>query len=338
MKVIIAVLLMAAALPAFAADAAGSGDNRARSAGQRLIGQPGPAAALTTIDGERIDLVKYYGKQPVYLKFWATWCVPCREQMPAFEKAYQQHKGRIAVVAVNAGFSDKEPAVRAYREQFGIHMPVAIDDGSLAGQLNLRVTPQHVVIGRDGRIVHVGHLHDKALDDALDKVANDASAPSALPLAPTVAERKVLKPGDAVGLLSVMTVDGKTYAFKPGKPRALVFFSPWCESYLRDSRPAVAQACGRVREESTRLAKAKGVEWLGVASPIWASDKEVAEYGASKKPGMPLALDKSGEVFGAFSVRDIPSVVLIDAQGKVSRVLGPDERDLAQAVHALGVR
>jgi len=335
MKALIVSLLLAAALPAFAADVSGSGNDRARSAGQRLIGQPGPTATLTTIDGERIELARYYGKQPVYLKFWATWCVPCREQMPAFEKAYQQYKGKIAVVAVNAGFSDKEPDVRAYREKFGIHMPIVIDDGSLAGQLNLRVTPQHVVIGRDGRIVHIGHLHDKALEDALAKVANDDSAPSALPLAPAVASQASLKLGDAVSVLSATTIDGKDYAFKPGKPRALVFFSPWCESYLRDSRPAVAQACARVREQSTKLAKAPGVEWLGVAAPIWASENEVADYSKSKKPGMPLTLDKSGEIFKAFGVRDIPSVVLIDAKGRVARVLGPDDKDLPSAVQTL---
>ena len=83
MKVLFA-LLMLAALPAFAGD---DGASRARGVGQRLLSQPGPAATLTSIDGERIELARYYGKQPVYLKFWATWCVPCREQMPAFEKS-----------------------------------------------------------------------------------------------------------------------------------------------------------------------------------------------------------------------------------------------------------
>jgi len=321
MKVLFA-LLMLAALPAFAGD---DGASRARGVGQRLLSQPGPAATLTSIDGERIELARYYGKQPVYLKFWATWCVPCREQMPGFEKIYQQYKDRIAVVAVNAGFSDKEPEVRAFREKYGIHMPIVIDDGSLAGQLNLRVTPMHVVIGRDGRIVHVGHLDDEALHKALDKAANDKSKPSALALAPAVAGRAALKVGDAV--------DAK--AFKPGKPRALVFFSPWCESYLSETRPAVAQACARVREESARLAKNKGVEWQAIASPIWANEKEVAEYGASRKPGMPVMLDKSGELFRAFGVRDIPSVVLVDARGRVARVLGPDDKDLSQAVQAL---
>src|SRR5690606_7879728 len=56
------------------------GERRARTAGASLIGRPGPVAVLETIDGTKIDLAELYGKKPVYLKFWATWCVPCRQQ------------------------------------------------------------------------------------------------------------------------------------------------------------------------------------------------------------------------------------------------------------------
>src|SRR4051812_47217524 len=65
--------------PAAAAD---PGEQRAIAAGAHTIGRPGPAISLTTIDGDTIDLAALYGARPVYLKFWATWCVPCREQMP----------------------------------------------------------------------------------------------------------------------------------------------------------------------------------------------------------------------------------------------------------------
>ena len=57
--------------------------------------------------------------------------------------------------------------MRDYRRQFNLNMPIAMDDGSLGAALNLRVTPQHVVVGRDGRILYVGHLDDDRLDAAL---------------------------------------------------------------------------------------------------------------------------------------------------------------------------
>jgi thiol-disulfide isomerase/thioredoxin len=54
------------------------GEQRAEAVGHTLIGSPAPRMVLKTIDGETIDLGKLYGKKAVYLKFWATWCVPCR--------------------------------------------------------------------------------------------------------------------------------------------------------------------------------------------------------------------------------------------------------------------
>ena len=106
------VLLAALAGAALADDASGSGKQRAQLAGKALIGQPGPSAALTSIDGQRIDLAALYGKQAVYLKFWATWCKPCNEQAPGFEKLYQQYGKRIAVVSVNTGYSETEAVKR----------------------------------------------------------------------------------------------------------------------------------------------------------------------------------------------------------------------------------
>jgi len=51
--------------------------------------QGAPRLNLETIDGDVIDLGGLYGRKAVYIKFWATWCVPCRQQMPHFEQAYE---------------------------------------------------------------------------------------------------------------------------------------------------------------------------------------------------------------------------------------------------------
>src|SRR5882757_316595 len=159
------------------AQAATSGQQLAESAGRSLIGKPAPRLVVTTIDGETIDLGRLYGKQAVYLKFWATWCVPCREQMPHFERTYETAGTDLAVIAVNTGFNDPIGDVRTYRKQLGIKMPIVIDDGTLGTALNLRVTPQHVVIGRDGRIQYVGHLANDRLDAAIQAARASPATP-----------------------------------------------------------------------------------------------------------------------------------------------------------------
>src|SRR5262249_34243704 len=119
------------------------------------------------------------------------------------------------------------------------------------------------------------------------------------------------------------------------RPRALVFFSPWCESYLAKSRPAASQACRNMREEVNALAPGSNVQWLGVASGLWATSKDLAEY--EKDPGttIPLTLDADGKLFRSFGVRSVPTVILIDAQGRITRRIEPTERDLKQAVASL---
>jgi quercetin dioxygenase-like cupin family protein/peroxiredoxin len=313
-----------------------SGQARAQAAGQPLIGLPGPDIALKTIDGNAIDLAQLYGRKPVYLKFWATWCVPCREQMPGFERDYESLGDRIAFIAVNAGFNDTEAEVRQVQREAGMRMPIVIDDGQLAAALNLRVTPQHVVIGRDGRILSIGHLADERLHQAMNEALLEAPRTASARESPA---RVVFGVGDSPRGLSAVTTTGETFPLvgpsPDAQPRALVFFSPWCESYLAKSRPAASRACRRVREEMNELAPHRDAHWLGIASGLWASAKDLADY--QKEPGttVPLTLDANGRLFRAFGVRDVPTVVLLDAQGRIAAKLGPNDRGLQEALRVL---
>ncbi|TWB47060.1 redoxin domain-containing protein [Nitrospirillum viridazoti] len=348
MRTLLLAGLLMAALATFPANAATdgtpavnaeSGQGRAEAAGSGLLGLPGPAATLTTLEGERIDLGAYYGKKPVYLKFWATWCVPCREQMPGFEADYEALGDRMAIIAVNTGFNDKPATVRDFRQKMGLRMPVAVDDGSLAAALNLRVTPQHVVIGRDGRILYVGHLADDKLHQALQAALAEGGSAAGIATAPGHPQEATYKPGDILPGLTTSITTGQAFPVggpsRDGKPRAVLFFSPWCESYLATSRPAMAAACRQAREVASSLADQGQAHWLGVASGLWASAKDLADYQANPKTpvpsGLPLTLDADGHLFRAFGVREVPSLAIIDAKGRITRILGPEEITLATA-------
>jgi peroxiredoxin len=300
---------------------ASTGQERAQAAGGSLIGQPAPRLVLKTIDGGSLDLGALYGKQAVYLKFWATWCVPCREQMPHFERTFEQASAKLAVIAVDVGFNDSLEDVRSYQRTVGLKMPIVIDDGRLAAALNLRVTPQHVVIGRDGRVLYVGHLVDARLEHALASAVAVPVAPATD--APAARLDAALAVGDRLPQLSVLTVDGKTVPLHDGGhrgPTVLVFLSPWCESYLASSRPERSAACRAVREQVEGLAATGGrTRWLGIASGLWADRADLAQYGAEHKIAIPLVLDESGTLFRRFGVTNVPTLVVVDADGRIVR-------------------
>jgi peroxiredoxin len=299
-----------------------SGQGRAEAAGRGLLGSPAPRLVLKTIDGEVIDLGKLYGKKAVYLKFWETWCTPCRQQMPHFEHTYQTAGPDLAVIAVDTGINDPLEDIQRVRRSAGLTMPIVIDDGRLAQALNLRVTPQHVVIGRDGRIQYIGHLADQRLDSAL--IA--ARSPSAQPTPP---EDKAVHPiaryqvGDRFPDITATTIDGDIFHARDSsekRPTVLVFFSVGCESYLATKRPTVATRCRQVREQVDSLVHGNSeIRWLGVASGVWATEKELQEYRTQNKLAIPLTLDESGTWFRSFGVVNVPTVLIADAQGQIVR-------------------
>jgi peroxiredoxin len=340
-RILSALMLTAAAA---ASHAATSGEDLADAARRSLLGKPAPRLVVKTIDGDTIDLGRLYGRQAVYLKFWATWCVPCRQQMPHFEHAFETAGPDMEVIAVNTGFNDSLDAVRTYRRRLGITMPIVIDDGSLAAAFGLRVTPQHIVIGRDGRILYVGHLADARLDAAL--TAARAEPAAAVSGAEGAAQAAVLPPryqiGDRIPALAPATLDGDRFQFRNAAdsgPLVLVFLSPWCESYLATSRPAASESCRRMREQVSELVGAHGVRWLGIASGLWATPEDLRDYRKQYGVAMPLTLDESGALFRQFGVTEVPTALMIDRQGRIAgKVAAGDTQTrtaLRRAVEAL---
>src|ERR1700743_1447902 len=80
--------------------------------------KPAPALTLKAIDGKTITLSDLYGKRPVYLKLWATYCIPCRVQMPGLRNIFASYGDEMAVIAVNAGVFDDIGKVKPFPQEF----------------------------------------------------------------------------------------------------------------------------------------------------------------------------------------------------------------------------
>ena len=118
---------------------------------QRWTGGPTPSLALPDLDGRSHSLQDYRGKV-VLVNFWATWCEPCRNEMPSMNKLRASLADRpFVVLAVNLA----EPAsrIRRFMEQVPLDFPVLLDrDSAVSKAWRARILPVSFVIGPDGRI------------------------------------------------------------------------------------------------------------------------------------------------------------------------------------------
>jgi thiol-disulfide isomerase/thioredoxin len=113
---------------------------------------PAPALSLNGLDGRPLRLGDLKGKV-VFLNFWATWCVPCRQEMPAMEQLYRGYRGRgLVVVAVN--YQESKEKVQGFLKELGLSFPAVLDrDGAAANIYGVRGIPVSFLLSRDGRIL-----------------------------------------------------------------------------------------------------------------------------------------------------------------------------------------
>lgn len=333
----LATLLLAATLGHPAEDY--GGEDRAAEAGRSLLGQPAPALTLERIDGGVLDLGDVLGTRPVYLKFWASWCKPCREQMPHFQSVQAAHGDDLLVLAVNIGLNESPQAIRETQEAYGLTMPVLVDStGRAAEGFQLAVTPQHVIIDREGIVRHVGHLVTPALEQNLQTAASQAAAstPDDRPApARGLASAGARAPEDDPPGLGLPLLDGSRFelAAHDAGPVVVTFVATWCDWYLADTRPGMAAACTAHQRRVNELARSMrdDVTWIVVAQPLWTNLDQVQKYGQRLDVAVPLGLDVDGLWFRHYRVQDVPTTLVLNGGSEQHRVPG-DGAGLAAAL------
>jgi peroxiredoxin len=133
-----------------------------------LVGARAPEFSAPTLAGPPIRLSELRG-QAVVLNFWATWCEPCRAEMPLLDDRATALAGQ-GLVVLGVNFDEPEEDVRAYRDELGLSFPLVLDPGG-AVQALYRIVgyPTTYFIDAEGiiRAVHLGVLDEALLDDYL---------------------------------------------------------------------------------------------------------------------------------------------------------------------------
>jgi len=135
-----------------------------------LVGRQAPSFTVKLFDGKVIRLEDFRGKV-VFLNFWASWCMPCREEAKTLEAAWQSYKDR-RVVFLGINIQDKEEDAHAFIQEFEItYMNGTDDTGRIAIDYGVWGIPETFFIDGQGRITykHVGGLGLPIITAKLDQ-------------------------------------------------------------------------------------------------------------------------------------------------------------------------
>lgn len=133
-----------------------------------------PDFELTTLTGDVVKLSDYKGKK-VILNFWATWCPPCKEEMPHMEKYYKKNKNlkNVEIIAVNMTTEERLVTVREFINKYELTFPIPLDNkGVVMDAYQILTLPMTYIINTDGTIAHqiMGPLEEKKLEELVNNL------------------------------------------------------------------------------------------------------------------------------------------------------------------------
>ncbi len=142
--------------------------------------QPGflaPDFTLQTLDGELVTLSELRG-QPVLVNMWASWCTPCKYEMPAIQEVYEEYSDQgFIVLAVNLTKKDVLSSVEVFVEEHGLTFPILLDqDGRVEDAYQLRGLPTSFFIDGDGIIQSVvigGPITEEVLRERVEQIMEE---------------------------------------------------------------------------------------------------------------------------------------------------------------------
>ncbi|MEO7966652.1 MAG: TlpA disulfide reductase family protein [Gemmatimonadaceae bacterium] len=145
------------------------------------VGRPAPAYDAVTLDGDKVSLGGLRGKV-VLLNVWATWCMPCRDEIPYLESLYQRHNPKgLEIVGVSVDARGSETAIQDFRRDFKMTYPIWLDpDERVQALYRALGVPASYLIDRDGilRWRHLGAIRsdDPMLTQALVLALNTSAS------------------------------------------------------------------------------------------------------------------------------------------------------------------
>ncbi|GAB3326927.1 hypothetical protein GCM10027451_52300 [Geodermatophilus aquaeductus] len=137
-----------------------------------------PALRLPCLTGGQEVALEDLGGRPVVVNLWASWCAPCREEMPLLQAAYERHGDRVGFLGVDT--EDSRPAAVSLLTDLGVTYAQVVDeDKALMTALAVPGLPVTLAVAADGRVVdrQVGQVSAERLEELVTRLTDDAPTP-----------------------------------------------------------------------------------------------------------------------------------------------------------------
>jgi thiol-disulfide isomerase/thioredoxin len=139
---------------------------------QPYPGNPAPDFQLQTMSGQEIKLSELRGKK-VFLNFWASWCGPCRSEMPDLQEMSRRYDGKVFLLGVNMTNDDTREEAERFILELGLTFPNVLDvQGQVQKDYRVLAFPMSLTVDEQGRIVerHEGYLQKGRMEEMFQKL------------------------------------------------------------------------------------------------------------------------------------------------------------------------
>jgi len=143
------------------------------------VGFRAPDFSLPLADGSANVTLSELRGQPVLINFWATWCSPCRAEMPAIQKMYDEYQGRgFIVLGINSASGDAREDILAFIQEYQLSFPILVDgNDQVFQQYQVRGLPTSIFVDADGKIQDIvvgGPMSEALLRAEAERLLNEA--------------------------------------------------------------------------------------------------------------------------------------------------------------------
>jgi thiol-disulfide isomerase/thioredoxin len=251
-------------------------------------------------NGGKISLDSDLGKKPIYLKFWASWCLDCRRELPSLEQTYLRYKNQMAIYAVNLNINETTEAIASLQHKNKLTIPIVMDsNGSIASNFEFVGTPFHVLIDAGGKVVYTTYKDDADLQIQLAGLSKNK----------------------AFAAPQIISATTENIQALPQQGLSMIYFSAtWCDWYMKDIHPEMSSNCINATKLINDLYRDNPQSSLySYVTHLWTGNQDLLDYQKKFAIQYPVQIDQNNQKARHYQVTQYPTLIVFESGKELKR-------------------